>query len=140
MNRIALLLKFSSSSTQKQNLTMVKILISHFKQEMINFKIGDSKQCCRGPAKTVFWRVFCILLPQYYHISGFELLQEDLNALLAENFKDSRALSYKKKVYPTKRQNQSIPGRDILIFVYIVAIITISTWRLGRNDHHLQIY
>ena len=63
-------------------------------------------------------------------MKGFELLQEDLSALLVEkNTRESRQSSRENRVYPTKRQNQSIPGRNVLIFVYIVAIVSVLTWR-----------
>ena len=68
----------------------------------------------------------------YLHqIAGFELLQEDLSALLSKDSKDARQVSSGSKVYPTKRQNQSIPGRNVLIFVYVIAIISFLTWRYG---------
>ena len=53
------------------------------------------------------------------HIKGFELLQEDLSALLVEkNVTESRQSSRENRVYPTKRQNQSIPGRNVLHMIY----------------------
>ena len=77
----------------------------------------------------MFMRLVFYKESQYYHIKGFDLLQEDLSALLAEYSKVSRAFSYEKNVYPLKRQNQSIPGRNILVFVYISTIISFLTWR-----------
>ena len=64
-----------------------------------------------------------------YHMKGFELLQEDLSALLVENYRESRQSSRENRVYPTTRQNQSIPGRNVLVFVYIVAIMSVLSWR-----------
>ena len=64
-----------------------------------------------------------------YQITGFELLEEDLSALFTEYLKESRQVTSDNKVFPTKRQNQSIPGRNVLIFVYIVANICALSWR-----------
>ena len=64
-----------------------------------------------------------------YHLKGFELLQEDLSALLVEKYRESRQSSRENRVYPTTRQNQSIPGRNVLVFVYIVAIMSVLSWR-----------
>ena len=63
-----------------------------------------------------------------YHDKGFELLQEDLSTLLLEN--ESRQLPSGNTVYPTKRLKQVIPGRNVLIFVYIVVIFSTITYRL----------
>ena len=63
---------------------------------------------------------------------GFDLLQEDLSGLLTEDIKKERRQSSSgNKVYPTKRQNQSIPGRNVLVFVYLVATISVLTWRFA---------
>ena len=63
-----------------------------------------------------------------YHDKGFELLQEDLSSLLVK--KESRQLPSGNTVYPTKRLKQVIPGRNVLIFVYIVFIFGFITYRL----------
>ena len=66
-----------------------------------------------------------------YQMKGFELLQEDLSALLTGDFeKGSRQSSLGNKVYPTKRQNQSIPGRNVLVFIYLIGTISVLTLRL----------
>ena len=69
-----------------------------------------------------------ILSPIRYHDKGFELLQEDLSSLLMK--KESRQLPSGNTVYPTKRLKQVIPGRNVLIFVYIVFIFGFITYRL----------
>ena len=69
-----------------------------------------------------------ILSPICYHDKGFELLQEDLSTLLLEN--ESRQLPSGNTVYSTKRLKQVIPGRNVLIFVYIVVIFSTITYRL----------
>jgi len=73
------------------------------------------------------------ILPQIsYHEKGFELLQEDLSSLLIK--KESRQLPSGNTVYPTKRLKQVIPGRNVLIFVYIVVIFGFITYRLVTWD------
>ena len=67
-----------------------------------------------------------------YHEKGFELLQEDLSSLLIK--KESRQLPSGNTVYPTKRLKQVIPGRNVLIFVYIVVIFGFITYRLVTWD------
>ena len=103
---------------------MVKLLISHSEQEIVvKFKSGP---VIIGRRTLTFEYFFF----KIYHIKGFELLQEDLSSLLVENkTRESRQSSRNNRVYPTKRQNQSIPGRNVLIFVYMVAIISVLTWR-----------
>ena len=62
-----------------------------------------------------------------YHRQGFELLQEDLSSTLLE--KKSRKIPVGNKVYPTKRLKQTYAGRNVLIYVYIVIVLGLITYR-----------
>ena len=64
-----------------------------------------------------------------YHCQGFKLLQEDLSSILSE--KEARKIPPGNNVYPTKRLKQTYAGRNVLIYVYIVIVIGLITYRFN---------
>ena len=88
---------------------------------ILNEDLSLSTQYCHQQCHQKIHFVIC------YHRQGFELLQEDLSSTLLE--KKSRKIPVGNKVYPTKRLKQTYAGRNVLIYVYIVIVIGLITYR-----------